>query len=146
VPEDGDVISMLICLLLAIVALILLVLVAPGAGRILKWASRSGEPGQGNHTSARRGSPGVIDFRWELAWPDSVARWCFWASSVALIGVFGMLVVGAAAARASGGGAEGVILKMVQIGFAGAIGLFLLGVALVLIRSVSGARTGGRPS
>ncbi len=144
--EDGDVISGLIALLLVVAVLILFVLIAPGAGHILRGVYRSSQPGQGNHTSARRGSRGVIDLRWQVVWPDSMAGWCFWASLVALIGVIGVLLVGVAVALTGGGGAEDVLLQIVQIGFAGVVGLFLLGVVLAVVRSVRGERTGGRRS
>ena len=81
-----------------------------------------------------------------VAWPDSVSGWCFWASLVALIGIIGVLLVGAAVALTGGGGAEDVLLQIVQIGFAGVVGLFLLGVVLAVVRSVRGERTGGRQS
>ncbi len=144
--EDGDVISGLIALLLAVAVLILFVLVAPWAGHVLRGVYRSSQPGQGDHTSARRGRRGVTDMRWQMVWPDSMAGWCFWASLVALIGVIGVLLVGAAVALTGGGGAEDVLLRIVQIGFTGVVGLFLLGVVLAVIRRVRGERTRGRQS
>ncbi len=84
--------------------------------------------------------------RWQVTWPDSVAGWCFWASLVALIGVIGVMFVGAAVALTGAGRTEEVLLLVVEIGFAGVVGLFLLGVVLAVVRSVRGERTGGRQS
>ena len=83
---------------------------------------------------------GVIDMRWQVTWPDSVAGWCFWASLVALIGVIGVMFVGAAVALTHADRTGEVFLMVVELGLAGVVGLFLLGVVLALVRSGRGER------
>ncbi len=85
-------------------------------------------------------SQGVIDMRWQVAWPDSVAGWCFWASLVALIGVIGVMFVGAAVALTHADRTGEVFLIAVELGLAGVVGLFLIGVILALVRGGRGER------
>jgi hypothetical protein len=86
----------------------------------------------------RPGNWEVFDMKWQVAWPDSVSGWCFWASLVTLVGVIGVMMVGAAAGMAREDGLADVLLKVVQFGFAGVVGLFLLGVGCILLRGVRG--------
>jgi hypothetical protein len=72
--------------------------------------------------------------RWQLAWPDSVAGWCFWASLIALIGVIGVMFVGAAVALAHADGTGEIFLLAIEIGLAGVVSAFLVGVVFSLIR------------
>jgi hypothetical protein len=86
---------------------------------------------------------GVIDLRWQVAWPNSASGWCFWASLVALVGVIGVSLVGAAAGMARSDGVADVLLKLVQFGFGAVVGLFILGVVCSLVRGARGKSSGG---
>ncbi|NIN68925.1 MAG: hypothetical protein GTO63_30410, partial [Anaerolineae bacterium] len=84
--------------------------------------------------------------RWQVAWPDSVAGWFFWASLVGLISVIGVIFIGAAAALTHEGSFGETFLLVVVIDLAGVVGAFLVGVVLALLRSVTGEREGERES
>lgn len=84
--------------------------------------------------------------RWQVAWPDSVSGWCFWASLTALMGVVGVILVGAGAGMARSNGVADVLLKVVQFGFAAVVGLFILGVVCSLMRGIRGEPRGRRRS
>ena len=103
-------------------------------------------PGGETAGFARRGSRGEIDMRWQVTWPDSVAGWCFWASLVALIGVIGVMFMGAAVTLTSADGTGEVLLLVLEVGFAGVVGLFLLGIVSTLVRGIRGEREGERES
>ncbi len=81
--------------------------------------------------------------RLQVAWPDSMAGWCFWASLVALIGVIGVMFVGATVSLTRADGAGELFLIAVELGLAGVVGLFLLGVVFALVRNVRDERGGG---
>lgn len=81
--------------------------------------------------------------RWQVAWPDSVSGWCFWASLAALIGVVGVTLAGAGAGVARVDGVADVLLKVVQFGFAAVVVLFLLGIGCTLVREIRGERGRG---
>ncbi|MEE8346450.1 MAG: hypothetical protein V3S20_03780 [Dehalococcoidia bacterium] len=76
--------------------------------------------------------------KWQVVWPDSVSGWCFWASLAVLIGVVGMIMVGAGAGLNGAEGVAEVLLKVVQFGFVAVVALFLAGVVCSV---VSGRRT-----
>jgi uncharacterized membrane protein YedE/YeeE len=84
----------------------------------------------------------VIDLRWQAVWPDSVSGWCFWASFVALVAIIGVILAGAAAGMARAEGAAGILLKVVQFGFAGVVVAFLLGVVCILASDLRHDRRG----
>lgn len=78
----------------------------------------------------------------QVAWPDSVSGWCFWASFVALVGVIAVSLAAPFVLAAGADGAVDVLWRVVQFTFAGLVATFLLGVTCAQVGKLRGEHRG----